>query len=103
MSQVVKVSARGVWVPRLLIQAWGQVDEVEIEQRPDAIIIKPLGRAGPTRQQIIAEMRAAGLIEDLPWPRPRPVPAAEQARLARKLGDGRPLSEIILDEREEPA
>ncbi len=100
MSQVVKVSARGVWVPRLLIQAWGQVEEVEIEQRPDAIIIKPLGRVSHKRQQIIAEMRAAGLIEDLPWSRPRPVPAAEQARLARKLGDCSPLSEIILEERE---
>ena len=41
MTETVKVTSQGVLVPRSLIQAWGDIQEVEIEQRPDAIIIRP--------------------------------------------------------------
>jgi hypothetical protein len=87
MTETIKVTVQGVLVPRPMIQAWGDVQEVEIEQRPDAIIIKPKGRpATELRERIIAEMKAAGLVEDLPW-----------------VGQGKPLSEIIIEEREDRA
>jgi hypothetical protein len=98
----VKVTPNGVLVPRPLIAAWGDVKEVEIEQHPDAIIIKP--KADPASQlcaQIVSKMRVAGLIEDLPWEQPPAIPPEERARLAKKLSHGRPLSEIIIEDRKD--
>ena len=97
MVQTIKVTPQGVLVPRpLLISAWGNVEEVEIEQRPDAIIIKPKGQL---RQQIIDEMLAAGLIEHLPWVQPTAISAVEREHLTKVLSQGQPLSEIILQDR----
>jgi len=104
MTETIKVTVQGVLVPRPMIQAWGDVQEVEIEQRSDAIIIKPKGRpAAELRERIIAEMKAAGLVEELAWASPPVVPAEERTRLAKALGQGKPLSEIIIEEREDRA
>ena len=53
--------------------------------------------------QIVSEMKAAGLIEDLPWAQPPLVSSAERARLAKRLSHGKPLSEIIIEERTDPS
>ncbi|PKO20295.1 MAG: hypothetical protein CVU38_20880 [Chloroflexi bacterium HGW-Chloroflexi-1] len=99
-----RVTQRGVLVPRALIRAWGNIQEVEIEQRPDAVVIKPkTARAGDLRDQVVSKMKAAGLIEELPWPQPPRVSAEVRARLAEKLSHGKPLSEILLEDREEYA
>lgn len=104
MTDTVKVTAEGVLVPRPLIEGWGDIQEVEIEQLPDAIIIKPKGRhTGQLNARIIEEMKAAGLIEDLPWVHPPVVSAEQRAHLAKMLSRGRPLSEIIIEEREDRA
>jgi hypothetical protein len=97
----VKVTRQGVLVPRPLIQAWGDVEEVEIEQRANALIITPK-ESGENQVQarIVGEMKTAGLVEELPWAKPRTVPPEERARLAEKLGRGKPLSEIIIEDRE---
>jgi hypothetical protein len=100
----VKVTPQGVLVPRPLITAWGDIEEVEIEQRANAIIVKPkTDRADGLHAQIVSEMKAAGLIEDLPWEHPPVVSSEERARLARKLSHGKPLSEIIIEDREDRA
>jgi hypothetical protein len=106
MTKVVaaKVTPQGVLVPRLLITDWGDVQEVEIQQHADAIVIKP--KAHHARQlhaQIVSGMKSAGLIEDLPWAQPPVVSSEERARLAKKLSQGKPLSEIIIEDREERA
>ena len=51
----------------------------------------------------IAALREAGLVVTPDWPPPPVVPAAERADLARKLSVGRPLSEAIIDERDDRA
>ena len=100
----VKVTPQGVLVPRPLIAAWGDIQEVEIEQHPHAIVIKPkANRASQLHAQIVSEMKAAGLIEDLPWAQPPVVSPEECARLAKKLSHGKPLSEIIIEDREDRA
>ena len=53
--------------------------------------------------QIVREMKADGLVETLPWAQPPTVSSAERARLAEKLSHGKPLSEDIIEEREERA
>ncbi len=100
----VKVTPEGVLVPHLLVSAWGDVQEVQIEQRPDALVIKPKADGThPTRERIVNEMKAAGLVEDLPWTQPPVVAPEERARLAVELAGGKPLSEIILEDREDRA
>jgi hypothetical protein len=106
MTKVVaaKVTQQGVLVPRPLITAWGDVQEVEIEQHADVIVIKPkTNRATQLHTQIVSEMKAAGLIEDLPWAQPPVVSSEERASLAKKLSHGKPLSEIIIGDREDRA
>jgi len=50
-----RVTQRGVLVPRALIRAWGNIEEVEIEQRPDAVVIKPkTARASDLRDQVVS-------------------------------------------------
>ena len=63
MTKVVaaKVTPQGVLVPRPLIAAWGDIQEVEIEQHADVIVIKPkTNRASQLHAQIVSEMKAAG-------------------------------------------
>jgi hypothetical protein len=100
----VKVTPQGVLVPRPLITAWGDIEEVEIEQRANAIIVKPkINRADGLHTQIVNDMKAAGLIEELPWAQPSVVSSEERVRLAKKLSHGKPLSEIIIEDREDRA
>ena len=102
-SVSLKVTPQGVWVPRALVPGGDEVQEVEIEQRADVLIIKPrLHDTGGLRAEIVRDMKAAGLIEDLTWARPPVVSAEERARLAMKLGQGQPLSEVIIGERDVP-
>ncbi len=99
-----KVTSQGVLIPRPLIAAWGDIDIVEIEQRADVIIIKPkINQAMRVRTQIVREMKAEGLIETLPWMQPPSVSSEERAHLAEALSHGKPLSEIITEEREDRA
>ncbi len=99
-----KVTPRGVLVPRKLIAALGDVQEVQIEGRADAVVItRRAVRDDARRSAIIQKMKAAGLVEDLPWPQPPTVSPEERARLAEKLSHGKPLSEIIMENREEYA
>lgn len=102
MTVTVPVTSQGVLVPRSLIQDWGDIQEVAIEQRPDAIMIKPKGRpVVKSHHQIIEEMKAAGLIEEMHGTAPPKVSAEERARLAKILSRGKPLSEIIIEDRED--
>ena len=104
MTETVKVTSQGVLVPRPMIQAWGDIQEVEIEQRPDAIVITPKGTSSASlRERMLREMKAAGLVEELRGAPPPNVSAEERARLAKVLGRGRPLSEIIIEDREDRA
>ena len=54
------------------------------------------------RERIRMALIAAGLsrAQPQPWIGPRPLSTAERATLARQVAAGRPLSEIIDEERE---
>lgn len=100
----VRITPEGVLIPRPLLEAWGDIQEVEIEQQVDALVIKPkVNRTSRLRDRIIKEMKAAGLIEELPWTPPLAVSTEARARLAEKLSHGRPLADLILEDREEHA
>lgn len=100
----VKVTSQGVLVPRPLIAAWGDVQEVEIEQQADALVIKPkANRISPLQAQIVGQMKAAGLIEDPLWAQPPVVSSEERKRLAKRLSRSKPLSDTIIEDREDRA
>lgn len=99
-----KVLPEGVLVPRSLVSDWGDVQEVEIERRADALIIKPKPNGTQElNERVVREMQVQGLVEELPWAPPPSVSAEERARLAAKLGKGRGLSEVIIEERADRA
>jgi hypothetical protein len=102
MAQTIQVTSEGVLIPRSLIETWGDIQEVEVEQYPGAIVIKPIdSHSRQSYDQIVSQMKASGLVEDLPWPQPPPVSPEERATLAEKLSRGKPLSQIILEDRED--
>jgi len=95
------VTEDGLRLPR---QLFAQPGEVEVIERDDYILIKPKSAtaAEDTRQaRALAAMRASGLIIVPAWPAPPSVSALDRAELARKLGGGRPLSEDIIEERDD--
>ena len=99
-----KVSARGVLVPHEIIVALGNVEEVQIEGRPNAVIItRKTKHPDARRVDLIQRMKAAGLVEDLSWPEPPAVSPRARTRLAEELSHGKPLSELIMEDREEYA
>jgi len=100
----VRVTRRGVLVSRELIAALGNVQEVQIESRPDAVVITRKAALGDAwRVEVLDKMKAAGLVEDLRWPQPARVSPETRARVAEALSRGKPLSEIIMEDREEYA
>ena len=99
----VKITDEGVLIPHPLLEDWGDVEEVEIEQRADALVVKPKADSSSLHNRIVNEMKAAGLIEELPWTPPLAVSAEARARLTEKLSQGQPLSELILEDREDRA
>ena len=100
-----KMTSRGVLVPRSMMAVWGNISEVEIELQGNLVVIKPSQThdGEQVRQELIDRMKAVGLVEDLPWHQPASVTADERARLAKRLSSGTPLSETIIEDREEYA
>jgi membrane protein involved in colicin uptake len=112
MSHVIRVTSKGVLVPRYLLSDWGNIKEVHVEQCADHIVIKPGAvhagdqravsqRADSQRAEILDKMKAEGLIEEVEWSHVQVVSSQDRARLAQKLSQGKPLSQIILEDRED--
>jgi hypothetical protein len=95
----VKITEEGLLLPR---QAYQDLGEVEVLRHPDYILIKSkvISNRGLCAQ-VTEIMRKAGLLVEPAWKRPPTVPPEERATLARKFSIGPPLSEIIIEEREE--
>jgi hypothetical protein len=97
--ETARVTDEGLLLPREMVQDLG---EVEVVRRPDYILIKPKGiREHELHDQARKMLREAGLLVKV---RKEPIPEVspeERAELARRLASGRPLSEIVIEEREE--
>ena len=100
---LLRVTEDGLRLPRQLFQ---QLGEVEVIQRDEYILIKPKSPLAPgddISTRVRAALREAGLLVAPGWPPPPVVPAARRAELARKLSLGRPLSEIVMEDRADRA
>ena len=99
-----KVTSRGVLVPRSLMASWGNVHQVEIELQGDVVVIKPsLAETDDSRTELIDKLKAVGLIEDVSWESETSISDEDRAHLAKVFGNDKPLSEMIIEDREQSA
>jgi len=98
----IQVTPQGLLIPHTALQDWN-VNEVEAVRRKQTILIRPKRDATDTRSRVRQALRAAGLLYQPDWKTPPDVSPEERARLARKLAQGQPLSEIIIAERDDRA
>jgi hypothetical protein len=99
----VKITRQGLLIPLAAIHEWLEGGDLEVIKESQRIIIQPKPAPALTeRAQVLQILEKAGLIvppEHLP-PAHKPVSPEEQMELARKFSIGRPLSELILKERQ---
>lgn len=95
-----QLTAQGVLIPWQAVQEW--LDQgLEIVKDKEQIIIRPKSQPAPDRAKVLQILDEAGLLappEPLP-PDFKPLSPQEKQDLSRKLSHGRPLSEIIIEER----
>jgi len=94
---------QGLLIPRAAIQEWTQT-ELEVIRTGIGILIRPkmasFQRECALDMQILEEAGLLLPIEPPPVPI-HPISAERQAELARKFSIGKPLSEIIIEERDD--
>jgi hypothetical protein len=97
----VQITPQGVLIPRAAIQEWIEqgIEVIKDEQR---IIIQPRPAPRTKRERVLRILEESGLLVKPQWePTSPPVSSTELAELAKKFSVGRPLSEIVIEEREE--
>lgn len=93
---------QGLLIPRAALGDW-YTRELEVVREEQRIVIQPRPTATDTRSQVRQALREAGMLYEPDWEKPAPVSPEERVRLAKKLAQGRPLSESIIAEREDRA
>lgn len=96
---MVQMTAKGLLLSYPMLKDW---EEIEIIAETRRIIIQPKTPASTERQQVLQALAACGFLpseESLPVDY-TPLSAAEQVELARAFSVGKPLSTIIIEERE---
>jgi len=97
-----KMTSKGLLIPRAAIREWLERD-IEVVKDKERIIIQPRPTPLNERERILSILEASGLLlppEPLP-PFHEPLSPEERAELAEKFSVGRPLSEIVIEERED--
>ncbi len=94
----VQMTPQGLLIPHAALGDW---DKVEVWRENQRIIIQPQALSPvQERELVIQALRKDGLlVEMVGEPLAPPVTPEERAELAKKLSVGRPLSEIIIEER----
>jgi virulence-associated protein VagC len=94
----VQMTPQGLLIPRAALGDW---DEVEVWRENQRIIIQPQASSpAQERELVIQALRQDGLlVEIVGEPLSPPVTPEERVELAKKLSVGRPLSEIVIEER----
>jgi len=101
-SLAIQMTRQGLLIPRAVLGEW-YTKELEAAWEKQGIIIRPRTTPDDTRSQVRQILRESGLLYEPDWETPPPVSQAERARLAKKLAQGRPLSEIVIADREDRA
>ena len=97
---MVRMTARGLLLSYPMLQDW---EEIEIIAETRRIIIRPRISSSSERRQVLQTLESCGFLpsaEPLPADY-APLSAVEQVELAQVFSVGKPLSTIIIEEREE--
>jgi hypothetical protein len=96
----VEVTPKGILIPRTALKGWGEVQVVREEHR---IVIQPKTLTPAQEHELMVQaLREDGLLYEPESEPDLPVILDEErAELAKKLSVGRPLSEIIIEGRED--
>jgi hypothetical protein len=100
-SITVRVTSQGLLIPIGLVHEWLDQDIQVIKER-QRIVIQRKSTPKAERERVLQVLEASGLLAKPQWePTSPPVSSAELAELAEKFSVGQPLSEIVIEEREE--
>ncbi len=98
MQMTIQLTPQGMLINNPIIQEWLRYG-VDVTQESERIIIRP--KLFPKKKRLAQILAEAGLLVSpppLPF-RHRPLSIKEQETLSHKFSVGRPLSEIIIEER----
>lgn len=105
-SIAAQMTPQGLLIPRDAILEWMERGvEVIKEKDEERIVIQPRPAPRTERERVLQILEASGLLVS-PEPLPashKPLSQEEKAELARKFSIGKPLSEIVIEEREDRA
>ena len=91
----VQITRKGLLIPRDALGDLG-AEDLEAVRKEGTIVIRPKSTTADERTRIRQVLRAAGMLYEPEWEPPMPVSHEERTRLARKLGQVGPLSEVII-------
>lgn len=97
-----QVTPQGLLIPRAELHGWN-VNELEAVRRKQTILVRPKRAISEPRAKVRQALRATGLLYEPDWEIPPDVSPEDRTRLAQKLAQGQPLSEIIIAERDDRA
>ena len=99
-----QLTSAGLLIPRAALYGW-QDKDIEVVRDGRRIIIQPKSEAAHERERVLSVLETAGLLlpkDSLP-PNHTPVTPDERTELGRKFNEGRPLYEIVIEERDDRA
>ncbi len=97
----VQITPQGVLIPHAAVHEWRE-QGLEVIKDEQSIIIQPRPAPRTKRERVLRILEDSGLLVKPQWePTSPPASSTELAELARKFSVGRPLSEIVIEEREE--
>ena len=96
----VKMTPQGLLIPRAALGDWQDV-ALEMVREKHGLIIRPKSVTLTARTKMRQMLREAGMLYEVKLPSTPSVSEAERARLAEKLAQASPLSELIIAERED--
>ena len=96
---MVQMTAKGLLLSYSMLQDW---EEIEIIAETRRIIIRPKISSSSERQQVLQTLESCGFLSSAePFPADyTPLSATEQVELAQAFSVGKPLSTMIIEERE---
>ena len=96
-----RITPEGLVIPHAAIREWLE-QGIEVIKDEERIVIQPQSASLTEREHVLQILEEDGLLVKPEWqPTSPPVSDAELSELAKKLSVGRPLSEIVIEEREE--
>ena len=98
----VQITPEGLLVPRAAVAGW---EEIEVIKREQQIVIRPkkvsARQEWETMVQSLRQARLTSPLADTSSGQAVPISPERRAELAQALAIGKPLSEIVIEERAE--